>query len=65
MIDGTARYYPDECALLALFAEDMSEAEEFERAYPAMIEHLLKLGLLVESARGLGFGPLSRLQYAP
>jgi hypothetical protein len=65
MIDGTARYYPDECALLALFAEDMSEAEEFEHAYPAMIEHLLKLGLLVESAGGLGLGPLSRLQYAP
>jgi hypothetical protein len=64
MIDATARYYPDECALLALFAEDMSEAEEFERAYPAMIEHLLQLGLLVESSNGLGLGPLSQLHYA-
>jgi hypothetical protein len=64
MIEATARYYPDECALLALFAEDMSEAEEFERAYPAMIEHLLLLGLLVESPSGLRLGSLSRLHYA-
>lgn len=64
MIDATERYYPDECALLALFAEDMSEAEEFERAYPAIIEHLLLLGLLVESPDGLRLGPLSRLHYA-
>jgi hypothetical protein len=64
MIDATARYYPDECAMLALFAENASQAAEFERTYPAMIEHLLQLGLLVEVSDGLGLGPLSRLQYA-
>jgi hypothetical protein len=63
MIDATARYYPDECALLALFAENMTEAEEYERAYPAITEHLLQLGLLVESLHGLELGPLTRLNF--
>jgi ATPase domain predominantly from Archaea len=63
MLDATARYYPDECTLLALLADDMTAAAEFERANPAIIEHLLQLGLLVESPDGFELGPLSRLHY--
>lgn len=63
MLEATARYYPDECMLLALLADDISAAGEFEGTNPAIIEHLLQLGLLVESPDGLGLGPLSRLYY--
>jgi hypothetical protein len=63
MIDATERYYPDECALLALLAEEPTEATELERTHPAMIEHLLQLGLLIEEPDRLELGPLSRLHY--
>ncbi len=64
MIDATARYYPDECELLAVLAADMSEAEEFELTYPAAIEHLLQLGLLVEEDGNLRLGQLAQLHYS-
>lgn len=64
MIDAAARYYPDECEILSVLVEDMSEAAEFERTYPAAVEHLLQLGLLVEANGSLELGQLTQLHYS-
>ncbi|WP_432049926.1 hypothetical protein [Verrucosispora sp. NA02020] len=61
MLSSLDRFYPDAADVLRLLAETDIDPDELDRAYPSQIEHLLKLGLVDETADEYELTAFSRL----
>ncbi|MEE6258008.1 ATP-binding protein [Plantactinospora sonchi] len=61
MLSSLDRFYPDAADVLRLLSGTEIDAAEVDSAYPSQIEHLLKLGLIDETAGGYELTAFSRM----
>ncbi|MEV4845102.1 hypothetical protein AB0K20_18040 [Micromonospora matsumotoense] len=61
MVSSVDRFYPDSADVLRLLSASEIETAEVDNAYPSQIEHLLKLGLIDETADGYELTAFSRM----
>jgi hypothetical protein len=61
MLASLDRFYPDAADVLRLISAADIEPDEVDSAYPSQVEHLLKLGLIDETANGYELTAFSRM----
>ncbi|MGN9776684.1 hypothetical protein ACTMS0_13085 [Micromonospora sp. H33] len=61
MMLSMRRFYPEEADVLGLIREGVLSSDEVEEAYPAAMNHLINLGLIVEESEGFQLTAFSRL----
>ncbi|MGW4131886.1 AAA family ATPase [Amycolatopsis japonica] len=59
MLESVSRYYPDEYSIFDLLRTSPTEAQELEDEYPSIINHLLHLGLIIETSSGIRLSTLT------
>jgi len=65
MLESVSRYYPDEYSIFDLLRTNPTELQDIEDEYPSIVNHLLQLGLIIETPSGIRRSTLTNFGKRP